>query len=210
MKPASTIAWYSRLHHVGEREDVVLVALVIIVLQVARDLPGRGRGHEDVLALGAGDRLLGDVDIGLRRRPVLPADRAVAGRAVLERRGEVLEDLGELGEFRFAGAHRRRAFALVAGQTLEHMHGVVGAALLAVIDDVDAAFDLLLHDELTASRTAAFSSAWRAPGFLSSASSSSTTFAVRGRLPVWVVRMRFELLRGPRTWDRVRIRARLR
>ena len=26
------------------------------------------------------------------------------------------------------------------------MHGIIGAALFAVIDDVDAAFDLLLHD----------------------------------------------------------------
>src|SRR6185437_1763455 len=41
-----------------------------------------------------------------------------------------------------------------------------------------------------ASRTAALSSARRAPGFCCSASSSSTTFAVRGRLPVWVVRIR--------------------
>src|SRR4029077_11031577 len=43
----------------------------------------------------------------------------------------------------------------------------------------------------TASRTACLNSALRAPGCLSSASRSSTTFGVRGRLPVWVVRMRF-------------------
>ncbi len=39
-----------------------------------------------------------------------------------------------------------RALALEAGQAIEHMHGVIGAALFAVIDDVEAAFDLLLHD----------------------------------------------------------------
>ncbi len=89
---------------------------------------------------------LASVDVGLRRRPILPADRAVAGRAVLERRGEVLEDLGELGKFRLAGAERRRALAFVAGQPLEHVHGVIGAALFAVIDDVEAAFDLAAHD----------------------------------------------------------------
>src|SRR4029077_1889786 len=38
--------------------------------------------------------------------------------------------------------------------------------------------------------TAACNSALRVPDFCSSASRSSTTLAVRGRLPVWVVRMR--------------------
>ena len=65
---------------------------------------------------------------------------------MLERRGEVLENFRELGKFRLAGAHRRRALAFVTGQAIEHVHGVVGAALLAVIDDVEAAFGLLLHD----------------------------------------------------------------
>ena len=97
-------------------------------------------------ALAPCDRRLRDVDIRLRGGPILPVDRAVAGRAVLERRGEMLEDFRKLGEFRLAGAHRRRALAFVAGQPLEHMHGVIGAALFAVIDDVDAAFDLLAHD----------------------------------------------------------------
>ncbi len=59
----------------------------------------------------------------------------------------MLEDLGELGKFRLAGAHRRRALAFEAGQALEHVHGVIGAALLAVIDDVEAAFGLLVDDQ---------------------------------------------------------------
>src|SRR6202051_4946143 len=41
-----------------------------------------------------------------------------------------------------------------------------------------------------ASRTAAVSSGLRAPGFFCSASNSSTTILVRGRLPVWEVRIR--------------------
>ena len=78
---------------------------------------------------------------------VLPVDRAGAGRTVLERRGELLEQQRQLGKFLVAGAHRRRALALVAGQAVEHVHGVVGAALLAVIDDVEAAFDLFADDD---------------------------------------------------------------
>ncbi len=133
-------------HHVGERVNVFLIALVVAVLEIARDLAGRGRGHEIFFSFRAGERVLGELDIGLGGGPVLPGDRAGAGRAVLERRGEVLEDFRELGEFRLAGAERRRTFAFVAGQAIEHMHGVVGAALLAVIDDVEAAFGLLSHD----------------------------------------------------------------
>ena len=48
-------------------------------------------------------------------------------------------------EFWITGAERRCALSGKAGEPVEHMHGIVGAALLAVIDYVDAAFDLLLH-----------------------------------------------------------------
>ena len=34
----------------------------------------------------------------------------------------------------------------VTGEPAHHVHGVIGAALFAVIDDIDAAFDLLAHD----------------------------------------------------------------
>ena len=73
------------------------------------------------------------------------------------------------------------------------MHRVVGAALLAVIDDVEAAFDLLPHDisHRLGDGGAQFGAA-RAR-VLVFGSSSSTTLAVRGRLPVWVVRMRLVL-----------------
>jgi hypothetical protein len=55
------------------------------------------------------------------------------------------EQLRELREFRIAGAERRRALAGKAGEPVEDVHGIVGAALFAVIYNVDAAFDLLLH-----------------------------------------------------------------
>ena len=55
------------------------------------------------------------------------------------------EQLRQFREFRIAGAERRRALAGKSGEPVEHVHGIVGAALFAVIDDVDAAFDLLLH-----------------------------------------------------------------
>ena len=133
-------------HHVGKRVDVFLVGLVVAVLEIARDLARGGRGHEDVLGLCALQRRFRKIDVGLRCRPVLPRDRAVAGGAVLERRCEVLENFRKLRKFRLAGAHRRRALAFVAGQPLEHVHCVVGAALLAVIDDIEPTFDLLAHD----------------------------------------------------------------
>ena len=55
------------------------------------------------------------------------------------------EQLRQFREFRIAGAERRRALAGKAGEPVENVHGIVGAALLAVIYYVDAAFDLLLH-----------------------------------------------------------------
>ncbi len=65
---------------------------------------------------------------------------------MLERRGEMREQLRQLGKLGVASAHRGRAFALVAGEPVQYVYGVIGAALFAVIDDVDAAFDLLPHN----------------------------------------------------------------
>ena len=77
--------------------------------------------------------------------------------------------------------------ALEAVQAVDDVDGVVGAALLAVVDDVDAGIGLLCDHIGDGLATAASSAAWLA-GFLS-ASRSSTTLAGRGRLPVWVVRI---------------------
>ena len=64
---------------------------------------------------------------------------------MLERRGEVGEHRRELGKVRLAGAERWRARAVETGEAILDVRGVVGAALLAVIDDVEAAGNLLLH-----------------------------------------------------------------
>ena len=113
---------------------------------------------------------------------------------MLERRGELAEQLRELGKLRLAGAARRRRLALEAVEAVDDMDGVVGAALLAVVDDVDAGGLLLgdhVGDRLVDRGIERGASA--APVF--SASSSSTTLAGRGRLPVWVVRILFVLRR---------------
>ena len=102
-----------------------------------------------------------------------------------------LEQRGELGKLRLAGAARRRVRTFEAGETILDVDGVVGPALFTVVDDVDAGFDLLAHHigdgafHRRLQRRAA--RAWAASA---SASKSSTTFAGRGRLPVWLVRMR--------------------
>ena len=105
---------------------------------------------------------------------------------MLERRGELAQQLRELGKLRLAGAARRVRLALEAVEAVDDVDGVVGAALLAVVDDVDAGGLLLcdhIGDRLRRRRH-------RAPAPLRfPASSSSTTLAGRGRLPVWVVRI---------------------
>src|SRR5690242_8980630 len=55
------------------------------------------------------------------------------------------EQLGEFGKFRIAGAKGRRALAVKSAEPIKYVHGIVGAALFAVVDDIDTAFDLLLH-----------------------------------------------------------------
>ena len=62
---------------------------------------------------------------------------------MLERRGEISEHRRELGKVGLAGAERRGARAIEAGEAVLDVSGVIGAALLAVIDDVEPAGDLL-------------------------------------------------------------------
>ena len=111
---------------------------------------------------------------------------------MLERRGELAQQLRELGKFRLAGAARRVRLALEAVEAVDDVDGVVGAALLAVIDDVDAG-GLLLGDHIGDGRVDRCVE--RGPAPLSPARSCSTTAAGRGRLPVWVVRIRSVLRR---------------
>jgi hypothetical protein len=57
----------------------------------------------------------------------------------------MLEQLRKFRKFRIASTERRRALARKSGEPVEHVHGIVGATLFTVIDDVDAAFDLFLN-----------------------------------------------------------------
>jgi hypothetical protein len=66
---------------------------------------------------------------------------------MLERRGELAEQLRKLGKLRLASAARRIRLPFEAVQAIDDMDGVVGAALLAVVDDVDAG-GLLLRDHI--------------------------------------------------------------
>ena len=102
----------------------------------------------------------------------------------------MFEKLGKLRELRLAGAARRGAFTLKAGEPVKHMHRVVGAALLAVVDDVDAALKLFLYHVRNRFAYGRGELGPRVPGCVCLASKSSTTLAVRGKLPVCVVRIR--------------------
>ena len=55
----------------------------------------------------------------------------------------MLEQFGKLGKLRLAMTERRGGLALKASETIDDMDGVIGAALLAVVDDVDAGGFLL-------------------------------------------------------------------
>ena len=132
-------------HHLGQRIKIGFVRGIVLVLQIARDLTGRRRGHEPFARLGARHRLLRPRDVGLERGEILPGDGTRARRAMLERRGEVGEHRRELGEVGLAGPERRRARAVEAREAILHVGGVVGAALLPVVDDVEPAGDLFPH-----------------------------------------------------------------
>ena len=67
---------------------------------------------------------------------------------MLEWRGKLFEQRGELGKFLVAGSHGRCTWSVVAGQPSHHVYCVVGAALLTVVDDIKTAFDLFLDDVL--------------------------------------------------------------
>src|SRR4029079_9946728 len=112
--------------------------LVVRVLEIARDLAGRRRGHEIFLDARRGHRRRGAGAVSLDRGKLLPRNRAGTGRTMLERRGELAQQLRKLGEFRFAGAARRIGLALEAVQAIDDMDRIIGAALLTVVDDVDA------------------------------------------------------------------------
>src|SRR5256886_11636494 len=101
----------------------------MLILEVARDLSGRGRREEDVSGSATRGGLLRQRDVGLERGKVLPLDRARAGRPMLERRGEISEHRRELGKVGLAGAERRGTRAIEAGEAVLGARGVIGWAL---------------------------------------------------------------------------------
>ena len=99
---------------------------------------------------------------------------------------------GELGE---VAPPRRRwmrhaTLAAEAGQAVLHVGGVAGLAFLAVADDVDAGVDLLLHGLGDGARTRAWNAASSTGLPPARQRIISMRSAGRGRVPVWVVRMR--------------------
>ncbi len=116
----------------------------MLVREIASDLTRRRRGHERFRDASLAHRRLGPRDIGLHGWPILPRHRSRARRPALKRRRELAEQLRKLREFRLAGAAGRRERTLEAGQPVDDMDGIIGAALLAVVDDVDAGSLLLL------------------------------------------------------------------
>ena len=108
-----------------------------------------------------------------------------------------LSSCRKLGKFRLAGAARRRRLALEAGQAVDDMHGVVGAALLAVVDRRrcrrPSAASTTLGDGLARRRRRARRGS--AAALLLRAAAAPPPSAGRGRLPVWVVRIRVVLRR---------------
>ena len=70
------------LHRVGQREDVLLVARVVVVGEERRDDSGRGRGHEHVGRLGVLHSGLEVVDVLVHGVRVAQGDRSVTGRLV--------------------------------------------------------------------------------------------------------------------------------
>ena len=102
--------------------------------------------------------------------------------------GEHRREFGELG---LAGAERRRARAVEAGEAILDVDGVIGAALLAVVDHVEPAGDLPSAPRRRPrcgppARARRF---WRR-GASAPPAAIPPRVAGRGRLPVWVVRIR--------------------
>ena len=174
MKPASTIALYSRCITSARREDVGLFGLVVVVLQIARDLAGRGRGHEEFFRLGCPSSPLSPASMSAcaAGQSVQSTGPVQAGRYW---NGEAngLSSSDKFGEFRSPVPSGGVLSPSKAGQAVEHMHGVVGAALFAVVDDVDAAFDLLAHHIGDRFAHGGLERGARAPGFLSARRASA-------------------------------------
>jgi hypothetical protein len=63
-------------HHVGERVEVGLVRGIVLVLEIARDLSRRRRGHERLRRRDRGGGGARARNVGLDRGEILPGDGA--------------------------------------------------------------------------------------------------------------------------------------
>ena len=131
-------------HRVGDRVDVGLEILVVVVAEEQRHHAGRGGAHEAAGRLHARERRLEIVDVGLRRLLVAHADRRVAGRRLAARAAGIAEhallQLRELGEVLI---DEGVAGAAEAVEPVLDVGGVARLRHFAVVDEVDAGVGLL-------------------------------------------------------------------
>ena len=188
-------------HLARQREDIGLVAVVVRVQHRRGDDAGRRRRHEGIgrrrrqvvqrrskhaaLFLGRREIVVGDLGDRLRRVRHL----AAPGKTLAMLRGKG----GEVG---VVARPRPRRFAAEAAHALRHVGLEADARLLAVVDDVHAAGDLLARPRgAPPARTAAPAPPRSTVSPASSRISRSLSAGLRGRLPTWVVRIRSSLRR---------------
>ena len=137
---------YSCAHRVGDREQIGLLARIVVVAEEQRDDARRGRAHERVGPARGRERGLEIVDVGARRRRIAHADRSVAGRRLAARSAGIAEHaLGEIGEVGEILVHEGVAGAAEAGEPVLDVGGIARLRHLAVVDEIDAGLDLLAH-----------------------------------------------------------------
>ena len=131
-------------HRIGDRVDVGLEILVVVVAKEQRHHAGRGGAHEATRGLHILERSLEIVGIGLRRLLVPHADRRVAGGRLAARAARIAEhaffQAREVGKIL---VHERIARAAESVEPVLDVGGVARLRQLAVIDQVDAGIGLL-------------------------------------------------------------------
>ena len=146
MKPASAIALYSVFRALRVGLDVLLVALVVLVLaRLVADVVGADRGHERLDVALAEQRLaqVGDVAVYLLLADVL--DRPGGDHRRRGVRAPADAALGVLGEVVLLAPNQRdERLDLVAAETVADVAGPAHLRHLAVVDHVQAGFNLLV------------------------------------------------------------------
>ncbi len=176
---------------------IFLLRLVIGVALPLLDVRRRDRRHER-LDLGAVERGLEVRDVALQVRVALVGDRPGADHAVLPR-----ADVDRRVEFRErerlaradpGAAPRRFAVDLEAAKPFVDVGDEARLRIFAVVDDVDAELDLLLHDLLHRARQPRGAGVPRRPaGPAPWPPACRADRGGRGSEPAWVVRMRLVL-----------------